>query len=65
MAKKKIKIEPVLKRPTRWIDQYRFNTENNCLEKYTIEVVVNFPWENEQVIINEGNQDAGNSGISD
>jgi hypothetical protein len=59
-------VKPNLKRPTRWIDQYRFNAENGCLEKYTIEVVVNFPWEDEQVTItNEGNEDAGNSGISD
>ena len=48
MAKKQ-KTQPIpkLKRPTRLIDQYRFNWKSNCLEKYQVEVPINFVWENE------------------
>ena len=48
MAKKKtVTAQPKLKRPTRLIDQYRFNRKSNCLEKYQVEVPINFEWENE------------------
>ena len=65
MAKKKITAKQQMKKI---IDQYRVNPENGCLERYQVEVVVDY-LENEPVTIshesNEGNDDAGNSDLSD
>ena len=64
MAKKKITAKQQMKKI---IDQYRVNPENGCLERYQVEVVVDY-LNDETVTIsheNEGNDDAGNSELQD